>query len=221
MIISNHLANNQKELNHNMKKAEKTQLTILKILEAAMNEFGKNGYSGGTINNICSSGINKGLLYHNFNGKDDIYLTCLKHSCEKLLDYLREQDGTRDLESYMSARMDFFSNNPNEARIFFEAFLSPPVHLFEKISQIISEFRILNEEMYQLTLDSITLRDGIKREDAMSYFHLMQTMLNGYFSSPSFQNTDISEKVKLHEMIVSKLLNYMLYGIAKGEKQLK
>ena len=202
-----------------MKKSEKTKLTISKILEAAMVEFGKNGYSGGTINNICSSGINKGLLYHNFNGKDDIYLTCLKFSCDELMSYLKSQNHTESLDHYMSARMDFFNTYPNEARIFFEALLAPPSHLSDKIKPILSEFNILNEKMYNQTLDSLILRDTVSRDDALNYFHLMQLMLNGYFSSPASQNTDIAEKVKMHEMIVSKLLDYMLYGIAKGEKE--
>lgn len=34
-----------------------------------------------------------------------------------------------------------------------------------------------------------------------------------------FGKMDIPEKVKMHEMIVSKLLDYMLYGIAEGEKE--
>lgn len=201
-----------------MKKSEKTELTTSKILKAAMNEFGQNGYTGGTVNNICNTGINKGLLYHNFAGKDDLYLTCLEHSCKKLMSYLQQQDRTEKLESYMSARMDFFHIYSNEARIFFEALLTPPPHLSDEISRMLSEFNTLNEKMYNRTLDSLILRDGISREDAVSYFRLMQLMLNGYFSSPAFQNTDLPEKVKTHEMIVPKLLDYMLYGIAKGEK---
>ena len=201
-----------------MKKSEKTEITISKILEAAMDEFGKNGYAGGTVNNICNTGINKGLLYHNFAGKDDLYLTCLEHSCKKLINYLQQQCRTHSLESYMSARMDFFNKYSKEARIFFEALLTPPLHLSDTISQILSEFNTLNEKMHNQTLDSLILREGISREDAVSYFHLMQLMLNGYFSSPAFQNTELLEKVKMHEMIVSKLLDYMLYGIAKGEK---
>lgn len=201
-----------------MKKSEKTQLTIAKILNAAIKEFGKNGYSGGTVNNICNTGINKGLLYHNFGGKDDIYITCLKHSCEKLISCLSSQEHTEDLESYMSARMGFFNTYPDEAHIFFEALLAPPPHLTDKINPILSEFNALNDKMYNQTLDSLSLRDNVSREDALNYFHLMQLMLNGYFSSPAFQNTEMPEKVKMHEMIVSKLLDYMLYGIAKGEK---
>ena len=134
------------------------------------------------------------------------------------MEYLQQQDRTKNLESYLSARMDFFNKYPKEARIFFEALLTPPPHLSDEITPILSEFNEINEQMYHHTLDSVTLRDSVSREDAVSYFHLMQLMLNGYFSSPAFQNTDLSEKVKIHERIVPKLLNYMLYGIAKGEK---
>ena len=45
----------------------------------------------------------------------------------------------------------------------------------------------------------------------------MQLMLNGYFSSPAFQHMDLQKKVEIHEMLVPKLLDHMLYGIAKGE----
>ena len=200
-----------------MKKSEKTELTVSKIIKTAMEEFGKNGYAGGTVNNICKAGINKGLIYHNFSGKDELYLTCLNRSCKKLMQYIQEQNGTKNLENNMASRMNFFNEYPNEAHIFFESLLNPPVHLSEEIRQILTEFNGLNDKMYNVTLNSLILRDGISMDDAISYFHLMQLMLNGYFSSPAFQNTELHKKVEIHEMIVSKLLDYMLYGIAKGE----
>lgn len=61
-----------------MKKAEKTERTKERILQAAMEEFGRKGYAAATIGAICSEhGIAKGLLYHNFVGKDDLYLACV------------------------------------------------------------------------------------------------------------------------------------------------
>lgn len=201
-----------------MKKSEKTEITISKIIEAAMNEFGKNGYVGGTVNRICNSGINKGLLYHNFSGKNELYLICLKRSCQQFMGYVQKQNATDSLENYMAARLDFFHAYPNESHIFFEALLSPPPELAEEVNEALSEFMRLNEKLYDRTLGAIILRDGIAKEDALSYFHLMQTMLNGYFSSPAFQNMNLQKKVEIHEMIVPKLLDYMLYGIAKGEK---
>lgn len=203
-----------------MKKSEKTELTVSKIIEAAMNEFGKNGYAGATVNHICKTGINKGLIYHNFGGKDELYLICLRRSSTKLMQYIRECNGAKDLESYMAARIEFIDRHPQEARIFFEALLNPPAHLTNNIRQALAEYQELNEKIYNKQLDALTLREGISRADAVSYFHLMQTMLNGYFSSPAFHNTALREKAEMHEMLVPKIYDCMLYGIAKGEKSL-
>lgn len=199
-----------------MKKREKTEHTIARIIEAAMDEFGKFGYAGGTINRICQSGINKGLLYHNFTGKDELYLRCLNRSCGMLLQYIQDQGGTQDLEGYMAARMDFFTAHPNEAHIFFEALLNPPAHLSAQVQKALADFSALNERMYGETLDALELRDGISREDAFCYFHMMQLMVNGYFSSPAVQSAAFEKRVELHERIVPRLLDCMLYGIAKG-----
>ena len=136
---------------------------------------------------------------------------------KKLMNYLKGRNCTENPAQYMSARMEFFNNHSKETHIFFEAFLSPPSHLSDKIRLILSEFNSFNESMFNQSLDSLILRDHVSKSDALSYFHLMQLMLNGYFSSPAFQNMDIPEKVKLHEMTVSRLWDYMLYGIAKGE----
>lgn len=46
-----------------MKKEEKTELTKAKIFEAAMKEFGTKGYAADSVNNICKTGINKGLIH--------------------------------------------------------------------------------------------------------------------------------------------------------------
>lgn len=201
-----------------MKKSDKTELTIARIVESAIREFGENGYASGTMNNICKAGINKGLIYHNFASKDELYLTCVQHSCKSLTEYIEHHDGTTDLQKYMATRMEYFQAFPNETHIFFEALLNPPAQLSNRISEALKDFNLINERVYQTTLNHLVLRDGISMEHALSYFHLMQTMLNGYFSSPAFQNIVWNEKVKIHESMIPKLLDYMIYGIAKGEK---
>lgn len=107
-----------------MKRSEKTELTISKIMEAAMTEFDTNGYVGGSVNNICKSGINKGLIYHNFKDKDDLYLKCLKKSCGMLVKLIDESRCSSDLLRYMNVRMSFFKEYPNEAHIFLKRYYS-------------------------------------------------------------------------------------------------
>src|SRR5262249_48696976 len=47
--------------------------TRRKILEAAFDEFYRNGFQGGSINRIVDqAGTTKGALFHHFDGKDDL-----------------------------------------------------------------------------------------------------------------------------------------------------
>lgn len=69
-----------------MRKEEKTRLRREKIITAALFEFATKGYQGFVINELCKvDGISKGVLYHNFSGKSDLYLTCFQESFEKAL----------------------------------------------------------------------------------------------------------------------------------------
>ena len=69
-----------------MRKEEKTRLRREKIITAALFEFATKGYQGFVINELCKvDGISKGVLYHNFSGKSDLYLTCVQESFEKAL----------------------------------------------------------------------------------------------------------------------------------------
>lgn len=203
-----------------MKKEEKTELTKERIIRAAIEEFGTKGYAAFVLNTVCSShGIAKGLLYHNFNGKDDLYLACVSHCFSNVTGYLKKQDIQDDLEKYMRVRMQYFSENPYYARIFFEAVLQPPAALKEKIRERKSEFDQFNRGVYQSALSKITLREGITEKDAMEYYEVMQEMFNGYFSSPAYAGTDFWLLVADHEERLSKMLNLMLYGI--GERSTK
>ena len=58
-----------------MKKDLKTEITKEKILKAATEEFSLYGFDGATVNQICQKhGISKGLIYHNFENKEELYL---------------------------------------------------------------------------------------------------------------------------------------------------
>ncbi len=198
-----------------MKKEEKTERTKQKILAAAMEEFGANGYAGASLNNICSVGIPKGLLYHNFKNKDAIYLACVEQCFTTLTEYLKAADIGSDLQKYMDARLRFFHEHEQETRLFFETIFQPPEALCDQLADLRQEFDQLNAELYQKILDSLKLRQGVTREEAMSYFTIMQNMFNGYFSSPACRNMSFSDRMTTHETNLTKLLDFMLYGIVE------
>ena len=200
-----------------MKKEEKTEITTQKILNYAIEEFGKNGYANGKINNICRQGINKGLIYHNFKDKDELYKVCLNKSCEKMVAYLHEQSCTEDFVQYMQARAKFIEEFPNQANIFFEALLNPAENLKPAIHDLMREFEQINEEVCKNTVKHVKLREGVSYEEAQRYFHQIQNMFNAYFNSPVYRDTPFEQKLKIHEQDIPKLVDYILYGIAKGD----
>ncbi|MDU3324161.1 TetR/AcrR family transcriptional regulator [Clostridium sp.] len=199
-----------------MKKSEKTELTRKKILMAAITEFGTNGYDSSKLNNLCNdNGISKGLIYHNFNNKDDIYLNCVDYSIHSFIDFMKAQKVGSDLQKYMSLRFNFFEENPLICRIFFEAILQPPKHLICDINEIKKDLDKMNKEIYMSALNKLNLRDGVSQEEAIEYYSIMQEMFNGYFSSSAYSNAAFSNVVNEHEVKLSKIFDFMLYGIAK------
>lgn len=203
-----------------MKKEIKTELTRERIMEAAMDEFGSKGYSGASLNNICDRGISKGLLYHNFKNKDQLYLACIDRCFKCLTDFLMEKNTGMSIRKYMDARLQFFNEHDKEARLFFETILQPPKKLNEQIQELRQDFDMFNKRMYEKMISEIKLRDGVSTKDAMEYFSLMQNMFNGYFSSPVFCEMTFSDVVAVHEQSLSRMLDFMIYGIAeRGENK--
>ena len=123
-----------------------------------------------------------------------------------------------DLEKYMRVRMDFFEKNRMEARIFFEAVLQPEEALYEQICALKKEFDELNKEIYTEILHGIQLREDITYDEAMTYFTMIQEMFNHSFSSQNCQNVSLIDKIAIHERDLPKILDFMLYGIARRNK---
>lgn len=195
--------------------------TRQKIIDSAMKEFGEKSYSEGSLNSICTIGkISKGIIYHYFRDKDELYLICVKETFDALTQFLGKVNFTfnqieSDIDSYMSARFRFFNEHKDYSNIFFNAVLQPPVHLQNKIKEIKSAFDKQSTAFYRKTLENITLRNDILIEEAIEYFIVFQEMYNGYFQSKAHQNSDFHLLVESHEMKLSKLLGIMLYGVAQ------
>ncbi len=201
-----------------MKQEIKTEMTRERILQAAIQEFGTNGYAASKLNAICGNhGIPKGLLYHNFSGKDALYLACAAHCFSDVTEYLKSNDIQDDLEKYMRIRFQYFREHPHRARIFFEATLQPPAALAAQIRELRKEFDALNRGIYQAALSKMKLREGVTETDAVEYYEIMQEMFNGYFSSPAYAGKDFQSLMIDHEEKLPKMLNFMLYGI--GERR--
>jgi TetR/AcrR family transcriptional regulator len=202
-----------------MKQEEKTRRTVDRILHAAILEFGAHNYETASLNRICKEhNVSKGLLYHNFKNKDELYLRCVEISFEKLTEYLKRAeysatDVQKNLHTLLTMRQNFFHENPYLSKIFFQAVLQPPRHLASEIRRIRWNFDSFHAERYREVIHSIALRPGVTEEMALQCFCIFQEMFNRHFRDLADSDTDFSTLVEAHEVQLPILLNILLYGI--------
>jgi AcrR family transcriptional regulator len=208
-----------------MKREEKNQLSKDKILNAAIAEFGIKSYENASLNNICSdNNISKGLIYHYFANKDELYLCCVKACFDDLTKFLdgEKYDFTnfqKGINQYLVVRYRFFNEYPNYGNLFLGTVLQPPAHLKKKIKELRKGFDAQGIRYYKTALEHIVLRENITEDEVMEYFFIFQEMFNGYFGSKAYENSNFNSLIEAHEMKLSKILNMMLYGIAKEKME--
>ncbi|HEM2808495.1 TPA: TetR/AcrR family transcriptional regulator [Streptococcus suis] len=199
-----------------MKKKEKTKLRRQRIITAALSEFATRGYRGFVINELCKvEGISKGVLYHNFSGKSDLYLACLQESFEKALGIFLGEDGQiPSLAAYMERRHQFYRDFPEQSHLFFEAMIATPEELAEDIAPQKAIFLDLNEQVCQKLLSESKLKEHIDEKKAMAYLRLIQDMFRSYYLTVS-SDSSLIDLVSGYENQLSQVLDMMVYGIIK------
>ena len=88
-------------------------------MKESMKEFSEKGYEGASLNNVClAEGISKGIIYHHFKDKNELYLLCVQKCFDELTLYLKKAaekmtgSAEEQLQSYFRARLGFFAENP-------------------------------------------------------------------------------------------------------------
>ncbi|MEG0823636.1 MAG: TetR/AcrR family transcriptional regulator [Erysipelotrichaceae bacterium] len=208
-----------------MKQTDKAISSKDKILKAAIIEFSNNSYQLASLNNICNdNNISKGLIYHYYNNKEDLYLACVKQCYESFTNYINSvnydfTDFSKGINDYLNQRFKFFNTNKILGRLFFYTVFQPPLELTNKLLELRSSFDNQCIEYFKEALKHINLRDSVSEETALNYFILFQELFNSYFKKHANPNIELEDLMKQHEIALAKIINLMLFGIAKEDSQ--
>lgn len=205
-----------------MKRDEKNLLSRRKILDSAFTEFASQGYGMSSVNSICTGGdISKGILYHYFKDKDELYLVCVKELFDSLTDYLQtaltQYSGNAQgrLAKYFDARLQFFQENALHHKLFCDVVIGPPQHLAGAISEIKEEFDAFNIGILTGLLQTVALRVDVTVEAAVETFRLYQDFINARYQMEPQSKPDVER----HEETCRRSLDILLYGVVAGEVQ--
>lgn len=203
-----------------MKREYKNAMSRQRILDAALYEFSTRGYNGASLNTVwAENGISKGIIYHHFKDKDEIYLLCVEMCFNALTVYLGEAaktlSGTIDerLQGYFDARLSFFTKNPLYLGIFFDAALQLPEELAPAIAKCRREFDKLNIFVLTELLSSTPLRDGLSVEMVAEDFRMYMDFFNLRFKNALSSGLSAESALIEHEERCRRQLNILLHGI--------
>lgn len=202
-----------------MKREEKNNLTKEQILHGAMKEFGSKSYTEASLNSIIKTEhLSKGIIYHYFKDKEDLYLTCVSRCVQDLVEYLKEHEQVtghpeKDIQLYLQLRNVYFQKHPTGAGIFSSFMMLPPKHLKERLFSIRKELEEYNKSFFNRILQGVQLREGVTTEDAMEFFLMFQESFNYYFSH-HYHGVE-KDALHQHELKLKRILPLLFYGITK------
>ncbi len=202
-----------------MKRAEKNAETKHRIIESALKEFSEKSYREASLNTICIEGeVSKGIIYHYYQDKEELYLACVKECFSSLKEYLDQKvkitDDSleRNLNNYFKVRLHFFNENPIYFGIYCSAVLNPPDELEKKLNKAMKEFHEQTIKILSALLKKTKLRKGITNDEVIETFSEYQDWVN----TRAQKNKKVS--LREHELKTQRTLKILLYGVVESEK---
>ena len=196
-----------------MRRELQTEQMRRRILDSALEVFGAEGYDGASMNAICTrAGISKGIIYHYFAGKEDLYLSCCRESTQKMADYLREHPvsgGTlrQQVGEFLALRHRFFEEYPRYEAVFYEVLFGHPLYLRPQLGEIRSRLEQVNLDFFRQTARR---QPGTVPEDLDACF---QILLQGIWLAAEQISEPDAEKIRLHEQQVIRLMEIFFRGL--------
>lgn len=182
-----------------------------KLIDSAMKEFGKNGYDKASTNVIVEeSGISKGLLFHYFSTKKELFetlsiytITLMGETIEKGIDW-ENGDIAQRLEDITIIKLNMFKRYPYMLEFSKTIFSSETLdEIKEKVHQYIPNYY---EKVFSYNIDYSIFKDDI---DIKKTITLLQYFLDRY--SEDILNKYIKKKEELDlEHVNQELKTYLI-----------
>ena len=207
----------------NLSREKQNEISKEKILRASLNEFGKKDYLIASTNNICKdNNISKGLLFHYYQNKDELFLLCVKSCFNDLSNYIKnnityyEGDPRKSLDLYMKRRWEFFQDNAYYKQIFINATFNPPSHLVKEISILKKDVDEANKEFLLKCINSCNLKDNVTPDKVVDIIlDLINHLHTKFMNRSMIDESDTSQVLNEWVEEFSTIFEMLMFGIIK------
>ncbi|OOO00492.1 MAG: hypothetical protein ATN35_01250 [Epulopiscium sp. Nele67-Bin004] len=190
--------------------------TYDKLIQSAVVLFNENSYEKTSMNDIAKhAGISKGILYHYFTSKDELYLHCAKLCIDAFGEYILQNSDYATLTDFVDniIRWDFFVQYPQHKGMYINILTRQPTHLVDELYEIQQQFKQRNFEFIKnlAMQDNISLGKNVTQQDVEAFIVLMHSITPNEISH--FRGSlDISE-ITAYKQQFSRLLKIFINGL--------
>ncbi|WP_158540630.1 TetR/AcrR family transcriptional regulator [Romboutsia weinsteinii] len=164
-----------------MKEKESSIDAKKKILNIALEEFAHNGYQATSTNVICKKAeVSKGLLYHYYGSKENMYLAVARHVIYNFKENIKihiqdsNKKGIDYISEYFNSKFEFFGENPLYSKIIVNLVLNNTI---EDARKIANEFEDYNNTLLYEVIKSIDFNPKFDREKAFELILMIGSKL--------------------------------------------
>lgn len=176
------------------------------IITICLEEFGENGYDKASTNAIVKkAGISKGILFHYFGNKKNLFLYILDYSIDRILKqfYSNDEKMPTDLFDKLITwsinKVKVYYDLPLESKVVMQAFIDIPEELKDEMMERQQKIYTQNVPMFIKDIDTSKFREGVEPNKAIELLMMCLGALNKKYIDMYKGQTDkaISEIDKL------------------------
>ncbi|SFJ64262.1 TetR/AcrR family transcriptional regulator [Thermoflavimicrobium dichotomicum] len=198
-----------------------------KIYQAALKEFAEKGYEKASTNQIIqSAGISKGLLFHYFKNKKNLFLyifeVCLETFTKLVLDQAKDlpSDLFERLLLIAKIKIKLSLKHPMEYKFLFSSLYEIPAELKPDIDEKIKHLDTLRHSLLFSGLDRSRFRPDINQDQVIhTLIFFLEALGNRYVSQLQAQaDKGLSQMEAIYKEFIG-IIDLLKYGVYKSEEK--
>lgn len=154
--------------------------TAAKIAECSIALFNEYGYDGTSVSDISkSTEMSRGILYHYFKNKDNLYLHCAKKCIDEFRLYIKANEsdlntGKEAALALLNLQQNFLRQHPQYRVLCYNTLALRPPHLSPELSEIRKALKEDNAVAFKDAFQDVKFGNGVTLDDALHFLSLLQ-----------------------------------------------
>lgn len=149
------------------------------IIYASIDEFSEKGYSKASTNTIMkNAGVSKGLIFHYFGNKKNLYIYIVQYTCDRMSQFLSlntlkgKYDVFELITDILVRKVQIAYEHPKMYMLIFDAFYNTPDEVKEEFSNKAANLKNSTITMLKDKIDTSKFREDIEYEKAVHLIYV-------------------------------------------------